>query len=564
MFRKSFKGRVILPSVLILSILVVSLNVFLSVRFSLLNNALINEKLATNIKSLHFYLDDNKANTRTAAVSMSFNSGVIKAIRERDREKLLRLFIPMCDQYKIGYYTITDNKGNVLIRTYEPDHFDDSILNQQNIKDALNGKTSSYFEVGTFIKVSVRTGAPVYDTDGSLIGVISAGVRFDLDSEVERLKALFQAEIAIFSIDKRIATTLTKNGHSIVETSLDPRIAEIVIKNKKEFIGDANIFGEKYKTYYKPLLDSRDEVFAVFFFGMPKTELVTASNNVSRDGVIFGLIGLAISIILIYFIMSSVSEPIITLSKNMRNIADGNLNVNIKVKSEDEVGHLGKSLQKIADILYKLLDDINVVIAEHKKGNTDYDLNTEPFHGDYKILVDSVLELAAFSMRDQLTGIPNRRSFDNRMEMEWNRAIRDKVPISILVLDIDQFKMYNDTFGHQQGDMALQIVANAVVRSLTRSTDFVARWGGEEFMVILPNTNASGAVGVAEKIRAAIEKEVIPCDDERGRNATISIGINTHIPGQDCVIGDFISAADNALYKAKEAGKNRVYHHCEN
>jgi len=564
MFQKSFKVKVILPSVLILSILIVSLNVFLSVRFSSLNNALINEQLAANIKSLHFYIDDNMANTRTAAVSMSFNAGAIKAVKERDREELLRLFTPMCDQYKIGYFTITDNEGIVLARTYEPDHFGDSILSQQNIKGALDDAVSSYFESGTLIKISVRTGAPVYDTDGTLIGVVSAGIRFDVDSEVERLKELFHAEIAMFSNDTRIATTVLKSGKSIVGTSLDKNIAEIVIKNKRESIGDVTVFGERYKTYYKPLLNSENEVFAVFFFGMPKTELVTASNNVSRDGIIFGLVGLVISILLIYFIMASISEPIVLLSKNMTNIANGDLQVDIKIQSEDEVGRLGISLQKVVNVLHKLLDDINLMVGEHKKGNTDFDLDTEPFRGDYKKLADSVSELAAFSMRDQLTGLPNRRSFDNRLDLEWNRAIRDTKSISILMMDLDKFKTYNDTFGHQQGDTTLQTVANIIKQSLNRSTDFAARWGGEEFVILLPSTDATGACRVAEAIRTSIEQAVIPCDDERGRKATISIGINTLIPEKGSKIREFILAADVALYKAKGLGRNRACQHIEN
>jgi diguanylate cyclase (GGDEF)-like protein len=492
---------------------------------------------------------------------MSFNAGAIKAIRDRDREELLRVFASMCDHYGVGYFTITDHEGIALARTHDPNLFGDSVLYQQNVKDALNGNIQSYFEAGTYVRVSVRTGAPVYDTDGSLLGVISAGIRFDLDSEAERLKQLFQAEIAIFSLDTRIATTTRKDGRSIVEPTLDPNIVEMVIKNKQKHIDSVNIFGERYKTYYKPLLDSQDEVFAVFFFGMPTTELVAASNHVSRDGFIFGLVGLIISIMLIYVIMSSISEPIISLSKNMSHIANGNLRVDIKIKSEDEVGHLARSLQRVADILQKLLDDISIMIAEHKKGNTDYNLNAEVFRGDYRILVDSVLELASFSLQDQLTGIPNRRSFDNRLDLEWNRAMRDKTPISCLMMDIDKFKTYNDTFGHQQGDITLQTIAHTINQSINRSTDFAARWGGEEFVVLLPNTDSSGATSVAETIRTAIEKADVPCDDERGRRATISIGVHTHIPGRSCSIDEFVSAADGALYKAKKAGRNRVCHH---
>ncbi|MCL2743161.1 MAG: diguanylate cyclase [Planctomycetaceae bacterium] len=494
---------------------------------------------------------------------MSYSAGVIKAIKERNREELLRLFIPMCNEYKVDTFTVTDNEGNVLIRSYEPEFFGDSITNQQNIKDALNGRTTSYFESGTLIRISTRTGVPVYDTDGTLIGVVSAAIRFDSDKKVENLKELFSAEIAFFLDGVRIASTVTKDGHCIVGTTLEPKIEEIVVKNKQEYIGTMSKFGERYATYYKPLLDSQDNVFAVFFFGMPKTDLLAASYKVIRDGTIFGLLGLIISAVFIHFIMSSISEPIIMLSKNMSNIADGDLDVDIKISSEDEVGDLGRSLQRIANILHKMLTDIDTMINEHKKGNTNYSLNSDAFRGDYRILVNSVLELANTSMKDQLTGISNRRSFDNRMELEWHRAIRDKTPTSILFVDVDNFKMYNDTFGHQQGDVALKSVANVLNQSLSRSTDFAARWGGEEFMVLLPNTISTGAVRVAEAIRAAIEKTVITCDDERGRKITVSIGINTFVPEQGCQIDTFILGADEALYKAKMAGKNRTWHHYE-
>ena len=565
MFKKSLKVKIILPSIIILSVLIVSLNMFLSVRFLFLNDALINEKFEANIKSFHFYLDDKTSNTQMAAVSMSFDADAIKAIRERDTEALLRLFTSKQIPYGVNYYTIADHEGIVLARTHEPDRFGDSILYQQNVKNALAGEVSSYFETGTIVQVSARTAVPVYDTDDSIIGIIITGVRFDSDNEVEKLKKLFEVEVAIFAINTRIATTTTKDEQSIVGMALDPKIEEIIIKNKQEYRGSVDIFGETYKTYYKPLLDPQDKkVFAVFFFGMPTTEVVAASNNVIRDGIICGFIGLVISAILIYSIMSSISEPIIKLTNDMGNIADGNLRVDIKVQSEDEVGHLGRSLQRIANILHKLLDDIHILIAEHKKGNTEYDLNTEEFHGDYKILADNVSKLATFSIKDPLTGIPNRRSFNNRIEMEWNRATREKTPLSILMMDIDKFKEYNDTFGHQQGDLALQSVADTIKRLLIRSTDFVARWGGEEFVVLLPNTNSSGAVGVAEKIRIAIEKSVIPCDDERGAKATISIGVHTLIPEQSCSICDFISAADSALYEAKEAGRNSVCRHGTN
>jgi len=157
--------------------------------------------------------------------------------------------------------------------------------------------------------------------------------------------------------------------------------------------------------------------------------------------------------------------------------------------------------------------------------------------------------LEHMSMTDQLTNIPNRRNFDNRLNSEWRKAARDKLPLSFLILDVDKFKVCNDTYGHQKGDAILKAVARTIEQTLKRPGDLVARWGGEEFVVLLHNTNSQGALGVAEAIRANIEKETV---------VTVSIGMNTQIPEQNSSLDRFISAADDALYKAKEMGRNRV------
>jgi len=288
---------------------------------------------------------------------------------------------------------------------------------------------------------------------------------------------------------------------------------------------------------------------------------IADTNNVNR----IVLIGISLFIVIIgLFLVSKnlnrVVTPIIKISNRVHKLSMGDTSTGsfAIIQQKDEIGELHKSTVEVVGILHKLLESIHVMIDEHEKGNIDYRFNTEEFLGDYKVLAESVLELADFGMRDQLTGIPNRRSFDNRLDLEWNRAIREKVPISILIIDVDKFKNYNDHFGHQQGDIALQTVAKNIRQSIKRSIDFAARWGGEEFVVLLPVTDSSGALKVAEKIRIAIEKTIIACDDEAGKQITVSIGASTHIPLKEDTITDLINKADNALYKAKESGRNRV------
>jgi diguanylate cyclase (GGDEF)-like protein len=126
---------------------------------------------------------------------------------------------------------------------------------------------------------------------------------------------------------------------------------------------------------------------------------------------------------------------------------------------------------------------------------------------------------------------------------------------------VDKFKDYNDTFGHQQGDVVLKTVAKVFMQSAKRPGDFAARWGGEEFVVVLPNTVLNGALDIAEKIRTDVESALIPCADSSGNRITISIGVNSQIPVQGSSVDTFISNADKALYEAKDQGRNRVITH---
>jgi diguanylate cyclase (GGDEF)-like protein len=161
------------------------------------------------------------------------------------------------------------------------------------------------------------------------------------------------------------------------------------------------------------------------------------------------------------------------------------------------------------------------------------------------------------SLTDQLTGLPNRRNFDMRLDMEWKIAIREKQSISFLMLDIDHFKIYNDKYGHQQGDEVLRKIAENIEHTLNRPGDFVARWGGEEFAILLSNTDANGALKIAETIRMNVENMSVPLSNGTVVKLTVSIGVNTQSP-ENSPLEHFISVADKELYRAKEAGRNRV------
>ncbi len=162
-------------------------------------------------------------------------------------------------------------------------------------------------------------------------------------------------------------------------------------------------------------------------------------------------------------------------------------------------------------------------------------------------------ELETLALRDGLTGLSNRRAFGQRLALEMNRAVRYGTPLSLLLLDVDHFKEYNDTFGHVAGDEVLRTLAR-LLTGKGRETDFFARYGGEEFVAILPHTDAEGARTLAERLRATISAAPWPA-----RAVTASIGAATLLPGMSTEDA-LVSAADRALYAAKTAGRDRVTH----
>ena len=168
-------------------------------------------------------------------------------------------------------------------------------------------------------------------------------------------------------------------------------------------------------------------------------------------------------------------------------------------------------------------------------------------------------EFRELSYKDGLTGVANRRMFDSVLDVEWNSAQRNKQPLSVILLDIDYFKQYNDHYGHIQGDDCLKRVATALGKAGTRARDFFARYGGEEFILVLPETDAESAYRVAERCRAAIFKEQIPHEkSDAGQILTISLGIATLTPTHKDDPVTFMEKVDRQLYLAKQRGRNCI------
>lgn len=216
------------------------------------------------------------------------------------------------------------------------------------------------------------------------------------------------------------------------------------------------------------------------------------------------------------------------------------------------------------DYLVKLPDQIELVarIRAHSKGYLSQLERDEAYRELRKLKQDlerSNAQLKHLSSIDGLTGVANRRYFDERLAEEVQRGLRGRSGLAVVLLDIDYFKPYNDNYGHQMGDTCLREVAQALSHSLRRPSDFIARYGGEEFVAILPGTDIDGARIVAETLRAAVD--VLELTHEHSKmsdHVTVSVGYAALVPlsMEDGAL--LVSAADQGLYDAKRAGKNRI------
>ncbi len=169
------------------------------------------------------------------------------------------------------------------------------------------------------------------------------------------------------------------------------------------------------------------------------------------------------------------------------------------------------------------------------------------------------MALHSLAVKDGLTGLANRRSFDERLEADWLHAVRERTPLSLLLIDVDHFKLYNDTYGHQKGDSCLKAVAESLDKQVFRPADLAARYGGEEFAVIMPTTDLDGALRVAERVRETVFSLGLPHSASlTADRVSLSVGVATMVPEAEQNAEGLIAAADAALYRAKHAGRNRV------
>jgi two-component system chemotaxis family response regulator WspR len=236
----------------------------------------------------------------------------------------------------------------------------------------------------------------------------------------------------------------------------------------------------------------------------------------------------------------------------------------IVLSSKEEPKIKSEAFEKGAsDYLVKFPDKIEVIarVRAHSRSFLAQKQRDEAYRALrdlQKELEVKNAELERLSSQDGLTGIANRRTFDGFISKEWSRASRENKPLSLILIDIDHFKKYNDGYGHQGGDECLRRVALALAATVKRPSDLVARYGGEEFAVVMPDTDAAGAANIAASLRENVDTMNLPhTHSDTADHVTISLGVATMVPVADRKPEELIVKSDEALYHAKKTGRNR-------
>lgn len=364
----------------------------------------------------------------------------------------------------------------------------------------------------------VSLGKTITDNNGKIIGVLA------VDASLQHLAE--QIRVSDSSLKTSYSYVINRNNIVIMHHEnrfLNHNLSEVIFpmpdfKEKEGSFHYSTIDGVSKIAYYHRI----DELGWILITVVNKNEILLP--------IIFKII-----LMLAVVLSAAVILGIITSNTLIKNVVaplvelESYLIDSTKKEKEiqypdNEIGRLARAIQSITD-------------AElYKKNQQLREMNAQ---------------LEVLSITDPLTGLYNRRKILQEIEDEKLRAERYVCNVSLLIFDIDHFKNINDMYGHGEGDLILKELGE-LIRSSIRATDVFARWGGEEFMLLLPETDLTSAVAIAEKLRVTVERHIF----SNGKNITISIGVSTFIKG--CSVDDFIREADDMLYRAKETGRNKV------
>ena len=314
------------------------------------------EQARTGVEGLHNLLEESKNDMKAKAVMLAANPDVARAVEARDTAQVLAVMAKILKEAPIDSVSISDNQGVVIARVHEPSKKGDSIAKQKNVSEALKGNVTSAIEPGPVIKISARAGAPVRNAQGQIVGVITTSASLSKNETVDYAKKLFKVDTTLFLGDVRESTTIMLDGKRQVGTKLDPKIADIVLKQGKQFDGEATIFNTAYMTSYEPIVGPAGKPIGVLFAGKSIVDAHAARNKMGMAVGVATLVALILAFVATLFMAKRITDPLRQMGEAL---ASGDLTRTLDVNTKDEVGVMSQHFNTMVVELRKLVRQVN-------------------------------------------------------------------------------------------------------------------------------------------------------------------------------------------------------------
>ncbi len=353
------------------------------------------KQAAASIGIVEEDFSDMKQDLLDSAQTIANNREVSAAVAAGDQGKIMSKLGELASTLNLEMVTVTDEKGTAIARTHEAEKGDD-ISDQENVRRAMAGEATAQAEAGTVVRLAIMAGAPVYDSSGKIAGVVSVGYRLDNPAFVDELKEKIGPEFTIFEGDERINSTIIENGERIVGTKLDPKIAEIVIGQKQQYIGNATLFGKNYTAVYSPILSQDGTVTGILFSGSDMTE----TEKKLTEEIILIMIIAALTILLSMPIGAMIlkkrlkaplGKVVIAAKAIEEGVIDESLSLQLQsITSRDEIGSLARSMEGAVRSVNQIAQDSQILARAIAENDLTVKIDTATHSGVYQEIITVV------------------------------------------------------------------------------------------------------------------------------------------------------------------------------
>ena len=391
----------------------------------------------------------------------------------------------------------------------------------------------------------VRASSPVVDQAFKVQGAVVLSIPLD-ERMAEFIKGVVRAEVGFMVAGKPVTSTFPDAGGRWAPGALPPGLEMQVRANDIAHV-EQKIGGKHFGVSYALLQTGKGKSVGMIFVGLSLEQLKQASSSASGYLALGAAGGLVLALVFAFIVGRRISNPLVRLHHTARAIAAGDLDQEVPAEEDDEIGDLARAFQSMTVSLRKHHDAQQM----HKE---NLELEVKRRTSALEVANSRLEELAR---TDGLTDLYNHRYLRDALTKEVERSIRSKLPLSLLMIDVDDFKHYNDLNGHQAGDEVLRSLGRLLTAG-RRINDVVARYGGEEFAILLTDTPKPAAAALASQIQRRVEQtEMLNEESQPGGKLTISLGVAT-CPDDAGTPRKLVALADAALYRAKRDGRNMV------